>query len=196
MTGTSPRPGGIVLAAGLGTRFGGPKALATEPDGASWLIRTVDALLSGGCSHVIVVLGAGADAAEALLSGRDSITTTRSPDVAAGLSESLRAGLATAAAAEPRLDLVSIAPVDVPDLGAAVVARMLAGAGRQSLRQADFSAGPGHPVIVGRDHWNALSATLSGDVGARDYLMKNGAELVDCSDLGTGLDVDSRPPIT
>ena len=185
--------GGIVLAAGLGSRFGGPKALAREPDGESWLIRTVEALLEGGCSLVIVVLGAGADDAEALLAGRDHVTSTRSPDVEAGLSESLRSGLATAAALTPALHAVAVVPVDVPDLGAAVVARMLHGAGPDSLRQARFRAGPGHPVIIGRAHWGALASTLQGDSGARDYLAAHAAEAVDCRDLGTGLDMDERP---
>ncbi|RIJ46286.1 nucleotidyltransferase family protein, partial [Clavibacter lycopersici] len=30
------RIAGVVLAAGAGTRFGGPKALATHPDGTPW----------------------------------------------------------------------------------------------------------------------------------------------------------------
>lgn len=185
--------GGIVLAAGLGTRFGGPKALATEPGGESWLIRTVKALLEGGCARVIVVLGAGGDEASALLAGLAHVTVTRSPDVAAGLSESLRAGLAAATTATPRLDAVAIVPVDVPDLGAPVVARMLSGAGPDTLRQARFDGRPGHPVVIGRAHWEALAATLEGDSGARDYLAAHRAEAVDCSDLGTGRDVDVRP---
>lgn len=184
--------GGIVLAAGLGSRFGGPKALAREANGESWLIRTVDVLLDGGCSHVVVVLGAGADDAEVLLAGREHVTMTRSTDVAAGLSESLRSGLAAAAALAPALHAVAVVPVDVPDLSASVVARMLLGAGPDSLRQAMFEAGPGHPVVIGRSHWGELAATLAGDSGARAYLAAHAADAIDCSDLGTGLDVDVR----
>jgi CTP:molybdopterin cytidylyltransferase MocA len=190
----SAGPGGIVLAAGLGTRFGGPKALARDANGESWLIRTVDALFGGGCRQVIVVLGTGADDAEVLLAGRENVTITRSADVSAGLSESLRSGLAAAAKTTPALDAVAVVPVDVPDLGASVVARMLNGAGPGSLRQAMFTAGPGHPVVIGREHWSALAATLTGDTGARDYLTKYAATAVDCSDLGTGLDMDVQPP--
>jgi CTP:molybdopterin cytidylyltransferase MocA len=196
MSGRAAGLGGIVLAAGLGSRFGGPKALAREPDGESWLTRTVDALLSGGCASVVVVLGAGAAEASALLAGREQVTVCLTPDVRAGLSESLRSGLATTAASStPRIDAVAIVPVDVPDLGAPVVARMLRGAGPDSLRQASFDVGPGHPVIIGRTHWPALESTLVGDTGARDYLAAHGAEVIDCSDLGTGQDVDDRPPI-
>ena len=34
---------GLLLAAGAGERFGGPKALARDGDGTSWLLRSVHA---------------------------------------------------------------------------------------------------------------------------------------------------------
>ncbi|WP_316296356.1 NTP transferase domain-containing protein, partial [Clavibacter michiganensis] len=63
----SARIAGVVLAAGAGTRYGGPKALATHPDGTPWLATAIRALADAGCSPVLVVLGARADEAEALL---------------------------------------------------------------------------------------------------------------------------------
>lgn len=36
---------GVVLAAGAGTRFGGPKALATHPDGTPWLATAILSLI-------------------------------------------------------------------------------------------------------------------------------------------------------
>ena len=50
---------GLLLAAGEGRRFGGPKALARDDDGTSWLLRAVQALRP--CSEIVVVLGAADD---------------------------------------------------------------------------------------------------------------------------------------
>jgi molybdenum cofactor cytidylyltransferase len=46
-------------------------------------------------------------------------------------------------------------------------------------------------VVIGRAHWAALASSVTGDVGARPYLVQHGVRLVDCSDLGTGVDVDT-----
>ena len=50
---------GLLLAAGAGRRFGGPKALA-EIDGEPLVLRALKALRAAGCSPVRVVLGAAA----------------------------------------------------------------------------------------------------------------------------------------
>ena len=49
---------------------------------------------------------------------------------------------------------------------------------------------PGHPVLLGRDHWAGVAATATGDAGARDYLRGRDVTLVECGDLATGRDVD------
>ncbi|WP_317230377.1 NTP transferase domain-containing protein, partial [Clavibacter sp. MX14-G9D] len=61
------RIAGVVLAAGAGVRFGGPKALAARPDGTPWLASAIRALAEAGCSPVLVVLGAAAEEAADLL---------------------------------------------------------------------------------------------------------------------------------
>jgi molybdenum cofactor cytidylyltransferase len=201
---------GIVLAAGAGTRFGGAKALARDTDGTAWLPRAVRALLAGGCSPVLVVLGSEGSAAEQLLSST-SLLADDSPvrvvhveNWSDGISASIRAGLAEAERLDPLPDAVAIVTVDVPSLSAAMVRRLLSDAGEagearaaepsHALRQASFSGRPGHPVVVGRAHWSPLADALHGDVGARPYLVAHGVSIVDCSDLGSGLDVD-RPGV-
>jgi len=204
----APAPvAGIVLAAGGGTRFGRPKALVESAEGTSWLANAVRSLLGGGCSPVIVVLGAAADEAEALLERSfihsGSVHVVRAEDWQTGMAASLRRGLAAASALdhEPESasdsapDAVAIVTVDVPSLGPAEVRRLIApepdAVGRETLRQASFSGRPGHPVVIGRDHWQALADSVTGDVGARPYLVAHGVRLVDCSDLGSGTDVDT-----
>ncbi|ROS59269.1 molybdenum cofactor cytidylyltransferase/nicotine blue oxidoreductase [Frigoribacterium sp. PhB160] len=191
---------GLLLAAGAGTRAGRPKALVRGADGTPWVARATAALLTGGCDAVVVVLGARADEARVLVPDDPRIRVVVADDWAEGLGASLRTGLRALSAPrrpdgdeEARCALVSL--VDLPGLPPAAVARLLdvddaARAG--SLRQAAFGGRPGHPVLVGRVHWEPLAAELAGDSGARAYLDAHGADRVDCSDLWDGADVD-RP---
>lgn len=183
---------GIVLAAGAGTRFGGPKALARADDGTPWVEIACRTLLDGGCKEVIVTLGAGADAAGPLVPGW--ATTAVVPDWAGGASASLRAGLA--AAAGTSADVAVITLVDLPDLPPAAVRRMLGpddgAVGADTLRRAVHGGRPGHPVVLGRRHWDPIARTVTGDRGAAGYLREHAATPVDCTDLGGGHDVDQR----
>ena len=183
---------GLLLAAGAGTRMGRPKALVTDPDGTPWLSRSVDALLRGGCGAVTVVLGAAADEAATLVP-EGPVATVVAADWAAGMGSSLRAGL-TALADDPAA-AVLVSLVDLPDVGREVVRRVLAagGDGPQALARAAYDGTPGHPVLIGRDHWAAVAESATGDSGARDYLARHDVRLVECGDLATGRDVDSSP---
>jgi CTP:molybdopterin cytidylyltransferase MocA len=175
---------GIVLAAGAGTRAGGPKALLRLPDGTPWLEVAASVLFDAGCERVIVVLGAMSDLARPLVPPTAEVLIA--DDWSLGMSESLRTGLAAASG-----DAALITLVDLPDLPVAVALRVAAGAGTTSLRQAVFQGRPGHPVLIGRDHWMPAAATLSGDRGARGYLTAHGAEHLECGDLWHGADRDA-----
>ena len=81
--------------------------------------------------------------------------------------------------------------VDLPDVGPEVVRRVIAEVDTTSLIRAVYHGRPGHPVVIGRDHLDALLASLQGDQGARDYLQASaGVRLIECGDLATGDDVD------
>ena len=176
---------GLLLAAGAGQRFGGPKALARDPDGTSWLLRSVQALRP--CAEVVVVLGAGAEEAAALLPM--SVARIRADDWADGMGASLRAGLSALGPTSHAAALVSL--VDLPDVGGPVVARLVAAAtGPDVLARAAYDGVPGHPVLLGRDHWAGVAGTATGDRGARDYLASHEVALVECGDLATGADRD------
>jgi molybdenum cofactor cytidylyltransferase len=188
---------GILLAAGAGRRMGGPKALVVPAGGEGWLHRGVRVLLEAGCDPVVVVLGASADAAAELLRAgfADELAPGRVRIAVAtewkdGIGASLRAGLA-AVRALPELPAVAITLVDLPQLEVAAVQRLLDGADAVSLRQAFYDGRPGHPVVVGAEHLQALDDALAGDEGARPYLRAHEVDEVDCSDLGGGSDVDT-----
>ncbi len=181
---------GLLLAAGAGTRMGMPKALVRTDDGEPWLVRGVRALTEGGCAQVTVVLGAAAEQALPLLEGTGA-TAVVAADWAEGMSASLRAGLAAAVATDA--DAVVVTLVDLPDVSADVVARLLAPRpGPATLRRATYDGRAGHPVVLGRDHWAGAGGRAVGDRGARDYLGTHDVEPVECGDLASGEDVDSR----
>jgi CTP:molybdopterin cytidylyltransferase MocA len=170
--------------------MGTPKALVDD-----WLERGVRGLADGGCDGVTVVLGAEADRARGLLEGADLCTAVDvvvAEDWAAGMGTSLRAGL-EGIAGDSTADAAMVTLVDLPDVDAEVVRRVLgAGADAATLRRATYDARPGHPVLIGRDHWAGVAGTAVGDHGARDYLATHQVEAVECGDLATGLDVDRR----
>jgi CTP:molybdopterin cytidylyltransferase MocA len=180
---------GLLLAAGAGARMGRPKALVHDADG-SWLTRSVAVLRDGGCGAVTVVLGAAADEARALLD-RSDVAVVVADDWEEGMGASLRAGLSALTGSDAEAAVVLL--VDLPDLTPAVVGRLLAdGAGPTTLSRAAYDGTPGHPVVLGRDHWEGVAATARGDRGARDYLAAHEVVLVECGDLATGRDRD-RP---
>jgi CTP:molybdopterin cytidylyltransferase MocA len=181
---------GLLLAAGAGRRMGTPKALVSDARG-SWLLRGVTTLRAGGCHRVTVVLGAEAERAAALLDGLpEEPRVVVAEDWAEGMGASLRAGMLAVTDSTDGFVMVSL--VDLPDLVPEVVARVFATAGRPgALARASYEGVPGHPVLLGRDHWPGVLESARGDRGARDYLAGRDVLLVECGDLATGRDVDS-----
>jgi CTP:molybdopterin cytidylyltransferase MocA len=182
---------GLLLAAGAGRRMGRPKALVSDERG-SWLTRGVATLREGGCSRVTVVLGAEADRARRLLDGLDGLelVVVVAEDWAEGMGASLRAGLRSLADSDDDGAVVSL--VDLPDVVPAVVARVVGAAtGPAALARAAYDGKPGHPVLLGRDHWAGVVESAVGDQGARPYLAPREVTLVECGDLASGRDVDS-----
>ncbi|MBF6297925.1 nucleotidyltransferase family protein [Nocardia amamiensis] len=182
-----PAVAGVVLAAGAGTRYGRPKVLA---EGGAWLRATVAALRDGGCDPVIVVLGATGPTPQ-IIDLPPGVQHVWAADWATGLSAALRAGLIAAARTPARY--AAIMPVDTPDVGAEVVARVLAAAvaAPSGLARAVFHDTPGHPVVMTHKHWNGVCGAAAGDSGARTYLTgRNDMVCVTCDDLATGIDRD------
>lgn len=182
---------GLVLAAGAGTRMGRPKALVRDAAGRPWVERAVMTLLDGGCTSVGVVLGAAADQAERLVPDLPTVSVVRVDTWADGLGASLDVAV-TALGVDGGVDAVLVTLVDLPGLPVAAVRRLLGGpTGRDAvLRQAVFGDRPGHPVLIGRQHWDALRTGLRSDRGAGAYLRRAGAERVECGDLWDGEDQD------
>jgi nicotine blue oxidoreductase len=191
---TAPEPGappvaGLLLAAGAGRRFGGPKALA-ELGGQPLVLRALATLSAAGCHPIRVVLGAAAEQVRALLTEPGQAVFAE--DWETGMGASLKAGLAALDhSTGPVAALVHL--VDLPWVGADVLARVAAGATTDTVARAAYDGVPGHPVLLGRRWWAEIAETAQGDRGARDWLAgRPDLELIECGDLGSGRDVDRR----
>ena len=175
-----------------------PKALVDTGAGP-WVRRSLDAM--DGCDPLVVVIGARADEVIALLPA--GVVAVRNDGYERGMGSSLQTGLR----ALPECDAVLVMLVDLPDVGAQVIRRILdlpvtlrgdsrAGTGSRvgsALVRATYHGRPGHPVLIGRDHWPGVLATAGADEGARRYFQDHPPTPVECGDLATGRDVD-RPP--
>jgi CTP:molybdopterin cytidylyltransferase MocA len=180
---------GLLLAAGAGRRMGTPKALIRDPDGVSWVARTARLLAAAGCTPVVVVIGASADQVRAELVA-EPVEVVEATDWAEGMGASLRAGL-SALQEGSTTDAVVVVPVDTPGLTSALVQRISTEVRRDTLVRTVYNGTPGHPVLLGREHWAGVIATAVGDQGARAYFKQHPPLAVECADLADGADVDT-----
>ncbi len=183
---------GLLLAAGAGRRMGGPKALLRDDRGVPFLDRMIGVLFEGGCERVTVVVGAAAPEVTAVLVEAGwvddpAVDTVVAEDWQEGMGASLRAGLRSLDEGEAAL----VTLVDLPDVDEAVVRRVAGVAsGADALVRATYDGRPGHPVLIGRNHWPGVLSTAHDDQGAREYLAAHDHVTCECGDLATGKDVD------
>ena len=157
-----------------------------RPTGEPWIDRAVATLLRGGVDEVLVVLGAAARARRRRWCRRRRARSSPRAGTRAWAPRS-RPGIA----ALPEADTLLVTLVDLPELPVSVIERVLdAGLERDVLARAVYAGRPGHPVLVGRDHWSAFRDSLHGDEGGRTYLEEHAASQIECGDLFTGSDVD------
>lgn len=190
---------GLLLAAGSGRRMGRPKALLTDAAGQTWLARAVTVLRDGGCAAVYVVLGAEAEEVRRHVPPDAEVVVPE--EWAEGMGASLRAGLSAVDDGEPGASAVVVMLVDTPGVAREVVRRLVSSARDEAsgvvseglasaLARTSYHGRPGHPVLMGRDHWPGVMASARGDRGARDYLGTRNVSLVECGDIGSGEDID------
>lgn len=174
---------GLVLAAGEGRRFGGPKALVVH-EGERFVDHAVRVLRDGGCDPIVVVSGAAPLEVE-------GARVVENPDWASGMGSSLQAGLA---ATHSKARAVAILLVDTPGVSARAVRRVCAAAGGDApVAVATYSGERGHPVVITRSWWDEVRSLAIGDEGARPFLRAH-PELVTevpCDGLGSPADVDT-----
>jgi CTP:molybdopterin cytidylyltransferase MocA len=162
----------VVLAAGAGERFGGPKQQLLLP-------HVLSRLAESPVDEVVVV--AGAHPIEA-----DRVTVVDCPDWKLGIGASLRCGLA---ALGPGVEAAVVCLADGPNLSPEAVRRVLSAwrSGAGTVVAASYAGERGHPVVIGRGSWSDVPD---------DGMKTLPATLVPCDDLGTPGDVDSADDIS
>jgi len=171
------RVGGLVLAAGAGSRFGATKQLAPL-DGRPLLEHALAAV--AGRTPRVVVLGHAADEILAAvdLHGAEPVIAA---DWAEGQSASLRAGVR----ALGDVDAAVVVLGDQPRLTREAVEAVAAA---EAPARAAYHGTPGHPVLLDRALLDR-AGELRGDTGFRDLL--HGVRSVEIGALADPVDVDT-----
>jgi nicotine blue oxidoreductase len=106
-----------------------------------------------------------------------------------GMGSSLRVGLQALELTNADRAIVTL--VDLPGLTGSAVTRIANAT--TGLAAATYEGVRGHPVLLGREHWQPLAESVNGDQGARDYLAAHEVELIEVGDVASGDDLDVRP---
>ena len=179
----------VVLAAGLGTRFGGEKLTRGAFNGLSLIDHALCSAHSAPVREVIVVWGA--DPGVKTFAEANAARSVYALRFAEGISESLKAGIR---ALPDDSDGAFVFLGDMPNVPDAILDRMA-----QALDDGAFAVAPvfhgrrGHPVLFSRALFAQL-LTLEGDKGAGGLLdaLGEGLVTIPAPDDGVLFDVDER----
>ena len=185
---------GLVLAAGSGSRYGGPKALVAF-EGELLVERAARLLVEGGCAPVLVVLGAAAEQVRAAAVLPEVVVAADWPT---GMGASLRAGLA-ALEGRAEVDACVVALADQPRVGPGAVERLRAAfAAGASAAVATYAGAARNPVLLARPTWPAVAELAQGDAGARAWLRAHPDAVIEvpCDGTGSAADIDTPDDLT
>jgi molybdenum cofactor cytidylyltransferase len=179
---------GILLAAGLGTRFDPSgihnKLLATLPDGTPIVFQSARRLLSV-VEQVVAVVRPGAEKLADVLN-EAGCNVIFAIDAERGMGAALAAAVRATPDAEGWLVALGDMPWIEPGTMEAV-ARALDGG--TSLVAPYYRDQRGHPVGFGQAHGEALGA-LDGDAGARSLITLNPVRRIEVDDPNILRDID------
>ncbi|WP_409568215.1 NTP transferase domain-containing protein [Methylobacterium sp. E-066] len=183
--------GTILLAAGLGTRFGPEPKMLALLDGKPLVRHAAEAALAARPRPVVVVLGAHAEAVRAALAGLD-LGFVENPDFRAGLSTSLRAGVA---ALPQSCEAAVVVLGDMPRIAEDHIDRLAAAFANASKAPAAIvpvqDGRRGNPVLLNLRVLADAIAGLTGDRGAGPLLRDRTDILEIPGDPATALDIDT-----
>lgn len=166
------RIGVVVLAAGLGSRFGGHK-LSAELDGRPLLQHVLDVVRTVHPARIVVVMGPDPASLASAIEWRDE-QRVENPRPSDGLSSSLRLGIRACVDALGTVDGLFVVLSDQPRLRGEVLLA-LAGALTDARRAGAWAVMPryrdglGNPVLLLPDGLAAVE-TLTGDRGVGPML--------------------------
>ncbi len=181
---------GVVLAAGLGTRFeAGNKLVATVED-EPIVRRAVRSLAEAPLDRTVAVVGHDDESVrDAVESHADE--TIGNAEYERGQSRSVRLGARDAR--EAGADAVVFLPGDMPCVDPETVRKLGAAyrGGDADIFVPTYDGQRGNPVLFDAVHFEDL-ISLSGDVGGRSLFDEGTVRRVSVDDPGIHLDIDTK----
>ena len=189
----APRIAAVVMAAGRSSRMAPANKLLTDVEGRLMVQRAVDAALASQARPILVVTGHDGGRVREALAGRP-VEFADNPDFAAGLSTSVRSGLAWLANKD--VDGAVFLLGDMPLVSAAHIDRLIAAfnpvEGR-AICVPTHKGKRGNPVLWGAKFFPEMRA-LEGDRGARSLFGTHGDQVCEVEMVDDGVLVDIDTP--
>jgi molybdenum cofactor cytidylyltransferase len=186
----SSAPTVIVLAAGLGSRFGGAGHKLAQPlegdDDAGTVLGVT--LRNAIASRLPVRVVTTAELAPLIYQQIAVCDVVIVPAQAPGrgMGDSIAAGVSASADASGWL----MVPADMPRLRPATLQKVAEALRLHAVAYAQYSGRRGHPVGFAAELYSELVA-LRGDEGARRLIARYPAQAVDVDDAGVLIDIDT-----
>lgn len=179
----------VVLAAGSGSRFEGPRHKLEQTLGARSVLGTcIGQVIASGLAMVVVTTPALADGVRDLVASRDVVLLPQvgTPGFDLGMGHSIGAGVS----ARPNARGWVILPGDMPLIQAATLRTVARELGQHPVVYAQYRGRRGHPVGFAGELYSEL-IQLNGDEGARRLVSRYPSHGVEVDDPGVLLDVDT-----
>ena len=180
------RPTVVVLAAGQGSRFGGPVHKLMQPfEGSTVLGTTLRHAVESQLPVVLVTTAQMVPLAGQILARRDIVVLSVN-EAARGMGASIAAGIAERSGAPGWLVL----PGDMPLVQPGTLLAVAAALEQHPVVYAQHRGRRGHPVAFAAELYSEL-IQLNTDDGARRVMLRYPAHGEDTADSGVLLDVDT-----
>jgi molybdenum cofactor cytidylyltransferase len=177
----------VVLAAGAGSRYLGPRHKLRESLGGETVLgRTVRNALASRMPVVVVVSEAIAPDIAGLVPAGDLVVVDARSQLNWGMGDSIAAGVGMRATANGWLVL----PGDMPLVQPASLRAVAAALSLQPITFAQYRGHRGHPVGFDAELFSDL-AMLKGDEGARRLVKRYPDAPVELDDPGVLIDIDT-----
>lgn len=182
----------VVLAAGRGSRFGGPTHKLEQAFGSSTVLGcTLSNAMQSGLPLVVVTTPALNARVASVVAARDIVLLPEvgqdGGDLPLGMGYSIACGVSARANAHGWLVL----PGDMPLVEPATLRAVAAAMPQHPVVYAQYRGRRGHPVAFAAEIYSEL-VTLGGDEGARRLIGRYPAHGVDVDDAGVLMDLDTE----
>lgn len=195
-----PELSALILAAGAGTRFGMPKALA-QTGGRSWLDLAVSKCRLAGYDPICVVVGCRAaevKAACTIASSDPGVVWIQNEAWEQGRTGGIICGLKALDQTSTSADGVLIFPVDFPFVQGETLTHLSRRFGESGPRRRRIflplqNGKRGHPVVVGRDIWAEI-LSLGPDQPLREVVHGEPSRTIEVEVADEGIHRDINDP--